>query len=182
MSTRSPRPARGRRSAGRGNFDPTDIFAALNRARIKYLVIGGVAVVLYGVNRFTWDVDLCVQLTASNLDRLIGALERLGFQSRLPVSVKGLADPATRKQWTEQKGMKVYSYFERSNPPRVIDIMVKPLPRFEDVYGRRTIVKAGSISIPLVPVDVLARMKREAGRPEDLLDLRYLRELGLIQR
>ena len=39
-------------------FDPTDIFAALNRVKVKYLVVGGIAVVFYGVRRTTGDVDL----------------------------------------------------------------------------------------------------------------------------
>ena len=52
--------------------------------------------------------------------------------------------------------------------------MVKPLRDCEDVYGRRVTVTIRGITVPLVPVDILAQMKREAGRPEDLLDLKAL--------
>ena len=170
----------GTQKLAKGNLDPTDIFAALNAARITYLVVGGIAVVLYGVNRLTWDVDLAVELTAENLGSLETILKRIGFSRRIPAPIQGLADPKVRKQWTEQKGMKVYSFMEQHPPGRIIDVMVKPLRNFRAVYARRVTVTIQGIKVPLIPVDLLAQMKREAGRPEDLLDLKALRELGRI--
>ncbi len=164
-------------TASRSAFDPTDIFAALNRRRVKYLVVGGIAVVLHGVNRFTWDVDLSVELTVGNLGRLMEAMRDLGFERRVPAPIEGLADPKVRRLWTQRRGMKVYSFFESQPPARVIDVMVKPLAQFDRVYGRRVTVRAKGVSIPLVPVDVLLRMKREAGRPEDLFDIAQLKAL-----
>ncbi|MBI2093600.1 MAG: hypothetical protein HYT88_02625, partial [Candidatus Omnitrophica bacterium] len=115
----------GARGKGRGDvskkgniaeFDPTDIFAALNAAGIQYMVVGGIAVVLYGVNRMTSDIDLAVELTAGNLQELEAVLERIGFNRRLPVSIQGLTDPKTRRLWTQKKNMKVYSFIERKPP------------------------------------------------------------------
>ena len=102
----------GKRRGTSSTLDPTDIFAALNAARVKYMVVGSIAVVLYGVNRLTWDVDLAVELTAENLKSLETILKRLSFARRVPASIQGLADPKMRKLWTEQKGMKVYSFME----------------------------------------------------------------------
>lgn len=76
--------------------------------------------------------------------------------------------------------MKVYSFMEQQPPGRVIDIMVKPLPSFGEAYARRVTVTIHGIDVPLVPLDLLERMKREAGRPEDLLDLKALKDLGRI--
>jgi hypothetical protein len=146
--------------------------------RVRYLVVGGIAVILHGVNRFTWDVDLAVELTTDNLDRLTKALARIGFVPRVPAPVQGLADPATRKLWAEQKQMKVYPFVERRSPPRMIDVMVNPLPKFETIYRRRVVVHPHGVSVPLVPVDVLVKMKRKAGRPEDRLDVQALKQLG----
>ena len=163
-----------------GALSPTDIFAGLNKARVKYLVVGGIAVVLYGVNRATWDVDVAVHLTVPNLKRLDKALQRLGFSRRVPASVLGLADPRIRRQWTVDKGMRVYSYLENTPPQRTIDVMVQPLRDFDALYRRRTTKRADGVAIPLVPVRTLAAMKRRAGRPQDLQDLRDLRQLKKI--
>jgi hypothetical protein len=128
----------------------------------------------------TWDLDLCVELAAPNLDRLGKVLRRLGFAPRVPAPLEGLADPKTRKVWMEQKQMKVYSFIEQTPRSRVVDIMVKPLLGFAQAYKRRVIVKASGIAVPLAPVDVLVTLKRQAGRPEDLFDLRELKRLGKI--
>ena len=161
----------------REGFDPTDILAALNHARVRYMVIGGMAVILHGVDRHTWDLDVSVELTIENLKALEAALKRIGFERRIPAPIEGLADPATRRLWTTKRNMKVYSFHERSAKSRVVDVMVKPLADFNDAYRRRVIKRAWGVSIPVVPLDVLRRLKKAAGRPQDLLDLGELRQL-----
>ena len=165
------------RQTTRSTFGPADIFAALNAAHVKYLVVGGLAVVLHGVSRFTWDVDLTVELTTDNLDRLAKALKRLGFVPRVPAPVQGLADAATRRHWVQQKHMTVFSFIQRTSPPRVVDILLNPPGRFDAIHRRRAIVKAWGIAVPLVPVDVLVKMKQAAGRPQDLFDAQALKAL-----
>ena len=173
------------KGGGRGTasavFDPSDIFAALNRVKVKYLVVGGVAVVMYGIRRTTGDVDLCVHLTTDNLERLAGALKRIGFVPRVPAPITGLADAKTRRHWTMQKGMKVYSFIEPYGaPPRNVDIMVNPAKNFDAIYRRRKIVTLRGVPVPLMPVHELARMKQRAGRPQDLQDVQDLRLIGRI--
>ena len=175
---------RGRGARERGEttpFDPSDIFAALNAAEVKYLVVGGLAVFLYGISRLTWDVDVSVHLTTDNLERLANALKRLGFVPRVPAPITELADPKTRRLWTVKKGMKVYSFMEPDGtPPRNVDVMVEPLKNFEAVYRKRTTATLRGVPVPLVPVSVLAAMKRKAGRLKDLQDVQDLRLAGSI--
>ncbi len=183
---------RGARGARRGKaakaksgstvFDPSDIFAALNAAQVKYLLVGGLAVVLYDIRRTTGDIDLSVHLTTENLERLANALKDIGFVPRVPVPITGLADPNTRQLWTKRKGMKVYSFIEPYGvPPRNIDVMVEPLKNFEAVYRRRKVATLRGVLVPLIPVNELARMKRKAGRPQDLQDVQDLRLAGKIR-
>lgn len=175
---------RGERSARRAKravFDPTDIFAALNAAEVKYLVVGGLAVVLYGISRTTYDVDLLVDLTTENLERLAMALKHIGFAPRVPVPITGLADVKLRRLWTRQKAMKVYSFIEpQGMPPRNIDVMVEPAKDFDALYRRRKIAPLRGVPVPLMPVNELAKMKRKAGRLQDLQDVQDLRLAGRI--
>lgn len=164
-----------------GEFDPSDIFAALNSAHVKYLVVGGLAVVLYGISRTTYDVDVSVDLTTDNLDRLSKALKQIGLMPRVPVPITGLADAKTRRLWTRQKGMKVYSFIEpQGMPPRNVDVMVEPSKGFGALYQRRKMALLRGVPVPLMPVHELARMKRKAGRLQDLQDVQDLRLAGKI--
>ena len=76
--------------------------------------------------------------------------------------------------------MNVYSFFERKPPERVIDIMVKPLPQYDQIYRRRVTVHARGVAVPLAPVDVLVELKQAAGRTEDLRDIVDLKRLGKV--
>ena len=163
-------------------FDPTDIFAALNAARVQYLVVGGIAAIYHGVPRTTFDVDLAVRLEVDNLTRLDHALRQRGFETRIPASVTDLADPRTRRAWTTRKAMKVFSYIERQAPFRVVDIMVRPLPQFQHLYRRRVEARYAGVTIPLVPVKTLIQMKVQAGRPEDQRDVAFLRRVIELAR
>ena len=178
----SPQRRAAQRRRRPGEFDPSDIFAALNAAQVKYLLVGGLAVVLYGIQRTTGDVDVAVHLTTDNLKRLAGALKQLGFVPRVPAPIAGLADPKTRRLWTQRRGMKVYSFIEPYGlPPRNVDVMVTPLEDFEAVHRKRTMASLRGVPVPLIPVNELARMKRKAGRPQDLQDVQDLRLAGKIR-
>jgi hypothetical protein len=61
------------------------VFQALNKRRVRYLVAGGVAAVLYGNPRFTKDLDLFVDFDENNLKKLVRTFKFLRFTPRIPV-------------------------------------------------------------------------------------------------
>ena len=61
------------------------VFRVLNKKKVRYLVAGGVATVLYGNPRFTKDLDLFVDLDENNLGKLLTAFRALRFVPRVPV-------------------------------------------------------------------------------------------------
>ena len=158
-----------------GSIGPLDILQALNRAGVRYLVIGGVAAIYHGVPRATFDLDLSVWLAPNNLKRLDAAMEARGFVPKAPVPVTGLASVRMRRQWTQDKGMKVFAFEELKPPFRLVDVMVKPLHNFHEVYRRRIEVNDRGVTIPLMPIPELIRTKTRTGRLKDQEDVEYLR-------
>src|SRR5437667_11954461 len=71
-------------------FDPESILAALERERVRYVVIGGLAAVLQGSPIFTQDVDICPARDRDNLVRLAQALESIGARIRTEDAPDGL--------------------------------------------------------------------------------------------
>ena len=82
--------------------DLARIFAALEQSGTRYLVVGGVAVVLHGYPRFTADLDLVLALDPANLRLALDALAQLGYRPRAPVALDEFLDPATRQRWIEE--------------------------------------------------------------------------------
>lgn len=77
------------------------ILAALNAETVRYLVVGGVAVVLHGHLRTTADLDLVVELAPDNARRALAALAKLGFRPRAPVPAEHFLDAGIRQSWIE---------------------------------------------------------------------------------
>jgi hypothetical protein len=151
------------------------ITTALNEASVRYVVVGGLAVVAHGYVRATMDVDLVIDLNRENLVKALDALEQIGFRPRLPVSKEQFADPETREQWINEKHMLVFPLWNPDAPTLIIDVFVKSPFDFDDEYKKAVWIDLDDdLTIPFVARDSLIRMKRDAGRPKDLDDVEHL--------
>jgi len=155
----------------------TEILEALQTNKVRYLIIGGLAVNLYGVPRVTQDVDLIISTDHSNILRLLSVLKKPGYVPRLPVDPEKLADPETVKDWTKNKNMKAFSFYNMKENYKVVDIvLVHPLD-FESSFKNKTIKKVKDVEIFLASMDDLMRTKAESGRPQDISDIEMLKKL-----
>jgi len=160
-------------------FEP--LFDALNAAGVRYVVVGGVATVLHGHARLTADIDLVIDLGPDEVRKAIETLTGLGFRARAPVDPLGFADAAIRRDWVEQKGMRVFSLWDPSNPMLEVDLFAEHPIDFEELWGRGEIVKLTHAVARIASIRDLIRLKRLAGRPQDLADIEAL-ELILRRR
>jgi predicted nucleotidyltransferase len=154
------------------------VLAALGDAQVRYLVVGGVAVVLHGHLRTTADLDLVVHLDRDNLLRAIAALEGLGFHPRAPVLAHQLADPVVRETWKREKNLQVFSFWSDWAGPLEVDLFVDEPFDFDRVYERAPRVRLDTTTATVVPLDELVRMKERVGRPRDLEDVAALRAIA----
>jgi hypothetical protein len=153
------------------------VFRQLNDAKIKYLVVGGVAVNLYGYSRFTGDLDILVLLEEENLKKLDELMKKMGYSERIPVSLIELRDNKKVKEWLEQKNLKAYSFIPPKNSLLQIDIIIEESLKFENFYRNKVTKQIDRVNIPIVCLDDLIKMKKKANRDQDILDLKSLIEL-----
>lgn len=154
-----------------------EIFASLSKNRIEYLVVGGVAVNVYGYSRFTGDVDILLSLEEKNLKKMEKIMAFSGYTQRLPVELKDLANKQKVRNWLKTKGMTAYTFVSEKQLKLDIDILVGKSMDFKKFYKRRTIVDTWGMKLPMISFEDLIAMKKEAGREKDLLDLKELLEL-----
>jgi predicted nucleotidyltransferase len=150
----------------------------LNRRQVQYLIAGGLAVVAHGYVRFTADVDMLLGMDADNLARAVSALQGLGYRPRAPVDFELFIDPAYRRQWIEEKGLRVFSLFSPDHPATEIDLFVDPPLLFADAYSRAVQMEVSpGIKATFCSFHDLIFLKTKAGRPIDLEDIAQLRKL-----
>lgn len=154
------------------------IFKALNQARVKYMLAGGIAVNLYGIERATADMDIIVLLEEKNLFRLVGMSENLGLKPKIPVKISDIIDPEKRRAWIKEKNMKVFSLYDPRNPFIILDVLIEFPFDFSEVYNRRKKIRLEDTTISVVPLDVLIAMKKGTGRPQDRADVFYLSKIA----
>ncbi len=159
-----------------------DLLQKIEKAKVRYLVVGGIAVNLHGIIRPTKDIDFVVYLEKQNLLRFLKLMTRLGYRPKVPVKATDFADPEKRKDWIKNKNMIVFSFYHEKDLMKVIDVFVKhPLP-FESMYKRRELVKVGRMNISVIGVRDLIKLKQKANRLQDISDIRALKQVLQMRR
>lgn len=146
------------------------VLGALEREGVRYLVVGGVAVVLHGYLRMTADLDLVVGLEPENVRRAVGAFRDLGFEPRVPVALDAFANPNERRRWVTEKNATVFTLWHPDEPGFVVDLFVEEPFDFESRYERSASARLGAVEVRVLALDDLVEMKRAVGRPQDLSD------------
>lgn len=154
------------------------LVSALNAARVRYVVVGGLAVVAHGYLRATADVDLVLALDPENTRRAVAALEDLGYRPTVPVSIRDFAEAAKRRVWREDKGAVVLRLHSDRHPTLPVDLFIdEPFDFAEVVHAALTLEIADGLAVTFVGLEHLLEMKRAAGRPQDVADVHQLERI-----
>lgn len=145
------------------NEDFQEFFALLNRLGVEFLVIGGVAYNYHAPPRATKDIDVWVEPSRMNLERLILALAEFGLDVT-EVDVDVLSQNAR--------------VLMIGRVPNRIDVLTRPDGLvWDEAWGRRLTVDYGASPIGVLSIVDLIQGKRAAGRPRDLADVAMLEKI-----
>jgi tRNA nucleotidyltransferase/poly(A) polymerase len=135
------------------------VFKSFQQHDVRYVVIGGIAVVLYGVPRATFDLDILIEATPENAQRLLDALIDAGMGT------------ATLTNTDEILSNEITIFKDRVR----IDVQIStPGLKFETAWKRKQTMQYQGQDFYVVSLDDLIRSKRAAGRGVDLEDVRLL--------
>lgn len=154
-----------------------DVINGLNDKGVRYLVVGGIALVLHGVVRLTVDFDIMLDLKTENIEKFIDLMDDLGYKPKVPVSSNDFINPQKRAQWVSEKHMMVFSFYNPKKQFEIVDVIVENPIDFNKAYEDRIEISAEELKIPLVSIDDLKKLKTLAGRPQDLADIKALDDL-----
>ncbi len=154
-----------------------DVYAAFAEADVPYVIVGGMAVVLSGHVRATVDLDVIVDLNPEPALRAMQALQRLGLLPRVPIDPADFADPTIRDDWIRNKHMQVLSFFDPQHVAREVDVFVAHPIDFDALSAAAVHMDVGGHTVPVASLPHLIDLKRAAGRPRDLEDIKALQVL-----
>ena len=143
--------------------DWTDAIFALLNAHARFLVVGAHAMAVHGAPRPAEDLDLWVEPTPENAQRVWDALRAYGAPlDDLDIRVEDFSAPEAAMEFGE--------------PPRRVDVRtsISGVARFEDAWRTRIEQPVSGRRVPFIGRDTLVANKRAAGRAQDLADLEAL--------
>lgn len=161
-------------------LDYLAIFKKLNEAKIKYIVVGGIAVNLYGIPRMTYDIDLVLDLKDKNLEKFLKLLKGWGFKPKVPVNIMDFAIEENRKDWIKNKQMKAFNLVNPKWAISEIDVVIDSPVDYDKAHKRH--INLQGVSIPVISIDDLIKMKKITDREQDNSDIKYLRRLSNEKR
>ncbi|HIJ64951.1 MAG TPA: hypothetical protein HPP77_03290 [Candidatus Hydrogenedentes bacterium] len=141
--------------------DFKELLSILAKYRVRYLVVGGYAVMRYTEPRFTKDLDLWILTDEDNAKAVFGAPKEFG------APLVGL----TAHDFTANG-----YFYQMGKPPFRLDIMMSiPGVEFETAWQNREEAVLEGLTIPFISRSDLIRAKDASGRAQDLLDAESLR-------
>ncbi|MGB2865095.1 MAG: DUF6036 family nucleotidyltransferase [Sedimentisphaerales bacterium] len=134
----------------------------MEKYKVRYLVVGGYAVMKYTEPRFTKDLDIWISTDKKNSKAVYTALKEFG------APLKDLA-PAD----FTQEGY----FYQMGNPPFRLDVMMSiPGMTFENAWKNREKVQIEGLVIPFISKADLIKSKETSARDQDLIDVKELRK------
>jgi len=142
------------------NSDFSDLLRIFKDYNVRYMVIGGYAVVQYAEPRFTKDLDVLISTDTDNADAVYNALKEFG------APLAGL----TPKDFVEDG-----FFFQMGVSPIRVDVLMGiPGIKFDECWNRRMEVDFDGLNVIFISKQDLILSKRAAGRPQDLIDVDLL--------
>ena len=157
-----------------------DLFRKLQKHDVQYVVVGGIAINLHGVERATMDVDLVLAMDGPNLQRFLRVAAELKLKPSLPVKIESLCDAAQLDEWARDKHMIAFCLRPPSKTAPSIDIIVRPKVTFETIYRNRIERDIGGVQFKVASIDDLIALKSDTGRKQDASDIVALNKVKEI--
>jgi predicted nucleotidyltransferase len=145
------------------NQDFQEFLQALNDKNVEYLLVGGYATIIHGYNRTTGDLDLWVNQTEENYDKLVMAYR----QFKMPVF------DMTKTRFLNDPDVDVFTF---GRPPVSIDIITKLKGlNFNEAYANAEMREIGNdLIVKVIRLNDLITAKKASNRPKDQDDIEHL--------
>jgi hypothetical protein len=144
------------------NEDFQDFLKSINNSKVKYVLVGGYSVIFHGFPRTTGDLDVFVEVSKENYQKLRTAFSEFGLS---------MFD-MTEENFLHNQNMTVFSF---GRAPVSIEILkeISGLT-FEEVYNNSLISEIEEIPLRIIQLKDLIKNKKASGRPKDLNDIENL--------
>jgi len=155
----------------------SEILGELARARVQFVLGGGLACVLQGVERVTMDVDVAVLMEPANFAAFCACMARLNLRPRLPIPPQHLLDPEVVEAMVQEKNALVYTFVDADRPVRQVDVFLAPHLSYPALLPDTECIDLTDFSVRVLTKKKLLALKLgiHPSRAKDSIDIEFLR-------
>ena len=158
-----------------------EILREFQKQKVKYVLVGGIAVNLLGSLRSTAVMDIVVEMSNDNLRRVVSILKRKGYHVKQPVDPMGIANEKIRHDWIHNKHMKAFNFY-KEDELKEVDIIIESPVSYEEAKKGALKIKIEDTVLPVISIDNLIKMKKNTGRSVDKFDIEELKKIKKLKR
>lgn len=142
--------------------DFRDLLRLLNDHGVRYVIVGGYAIAHHGWPRYTQDLDLLIEVSSDNAERVLASLEAFGFAS---------------PELTREKLLDERTLVQLGRPPTQVEILTSITGvAWEEIYAHRESGEYAGVPVSYIGRAQFIKNKLAAGRLKDLADLEAIGE------
>jgi hypothetical protein len=158
--------------------DYEEILSALVDAEVDFIIGGGVACVLHGVERVTMDIDIAVATDNQNFSKFLDVMQRLGLKPRVPVDPMSLLDDKVLAHIIYEKQALVFSFVDPDRPTRHVDMFLRSDLNHSALVDHVETLEFHGKSLKVVTKEKLLEIKLAIDPPrlKDQIDIEFLRK------
>jgi len=158
-----------------------EILREFQKEKVRYILVGGIAFNLLGGERATHDMDILVEMSDNNLAKVVSILKKNGYKVKQPVDPMGIANKKTRTDWICNKNMKAFNFY-KEDEMKEVDIIIDSPVQYPEARKDAVQIKAGRLTMPIISMKKLIKMKKDTGRPVDRFDVGLLKKIEKLKR
>ena len=147
--------------------------------KVRYILVGGLAMNLWGIPRTTADIDILLDLSTENLKKFLGAMKKLNLKLKQPFDESSILDGEKKEKIIRERGA-VFTFENSSAPVEAIDFFLENPLDFDVAWRRKKIVRVEDFEVYLAHPDDIIYLKKLSGRPQDIEDIKALEKLKKI--
>jgi len=142
--------------------DFEDFISLLNKYHVEYLIVGGYAMAFHGRPRYTGDLDIWINISESNAEKMLTVLAEFGFSSLLFI----------REDFLKENIINQIGY-----PPLRIDILTSiDGVTFNEAFSQKKMIQIDELEVAFIGLSQLIENKKASNRAQDIADIESLKK------
>lgn len=155
-----------------------ELLKRLAKKELDFVICGGVACVLQGVERATYDLDIAIAFENKNIEKLISSAKEYSLKPRIPEPAERLLDENRRKEWVKEKGAVVFTFFSDESPLQLDIFLTEQIP-YDELKKSSDEFEIEGMKLFVCSKKQLVKLKKQIKplRDKDMQDIKELERL-----